>query len=311
MTDELRFDGQVAIVTGGGGRWPSLGPAYVKLLAARGAKVVVNRLGVGWDGRGTAPANPHAVAEEIVAAGGEAIGDLHSVADPAAARATVQAALDAWGRVDILVNNAGVVMRAFFDEISDDDIRRIVDTHLYGHIWMTRAVWPHMRAAGYGRIVNTTSDAIFAYPQVAVYGAAKAGVNGLTTNLAFEGGRYGIRVNAVSPSAATVKHPEMAGVEDTESYLKGKEHQVEQVASLVAYLSHSRCKPNGAVFYAGKGTVREYRIYTSRGWHDPDITIDSVAANIDRIQDHTGAIEHSTGLTPDDIDTTPRRTYTP
>jgi NAD(P)-dependent dehydrogenase (short-subunit alcohol dehydrogenase family) len=168
-----------------------------------------------------------------------------------------------------------------------------------------------MRAAGYGRIVNTTSDAIFAYPQVAVYGAAKAGVNGLTANLAFEGGRYGIKVNAVSPSATTIKHPEMAGVDDSESYLKGKEHQVEQVASVVAYLSHRMCKPNGAVFYAGRGTVREYRTYASAGCHDPDITIESVAANINRIQDQTWATEHSTGLSADDIEATPRRAYKP
>ena len=89
--------------------------------------------------------------------GGEAIADQHSVADEESARAVVQTALDAWGRVDILVNNAGVGVVAGFDEITPADIWTLISVHLMGAIWMCRAVWPHLQAAGYGRIVNTTS----------------------------------------------------------------------------------------------------------------------------------------------------------
>src|SRR5579862_3472950 len=100
MRDELRFDGRVAIVTGAGGQEPSLGVAYARLLASRGARVVVNDLGIGPDGTGALPASAQVIAQKINDAGGEAIADTHSVAEPASARAVVQTALDAWGRVD-------------------------------------------------------------------------------------------------------------------------------------------------------------------------------------------------------------------
>ena len=140
---EMRFDGQVAIVTGAGGN-PSLGRAYAMLLASRGAKVVVNDNGVGPDGRGGRPAHPENVVKEITEAGGEAVLDTNSVADHGSAEAVVQTALDAWGKVDILINNAGVVALAEIDEVTPSDIETILAAHLFGSIWMTRAVWPHM-----------------------------------------------------------------------------------------------------------------------------------------------------------------------
>src|SRR5919204_5064029 len=122
---ELRFDGRVAIVTGAGGD-PGLGRSYARLLAARGAKVVVNDLGVGPDGRGNVAAHADVVAQEIRDAGGEAIADTSSVAEESSARAIVQTALDAWGRLDVLVNNAGVFHLALFDELAPRDVERIV-----------------------------------------------------------------------------------------------------------------------------------------------------------------------------------------
>ncbi len=133
---ELRFDGRVAIVTGAGGQDPSLGRSHAALLAARGAKVVVNDLGVGPDGRGIMRANAEQVVEEISAAGGEVIADEHSVAEEEGARGVVATALDAWGRLDIVVNNAGVCFMAQFDEISSADIRKIFDVHIMGTVWM-------------------------------------------------------------------------------------------------------------------------------------------------------------------------------
>lgn len=183
----LRFDGQVAIVTGAGGQAPSLGRSHAKLLAERGAKVVVNDLGVGPDGRGTAQANAEQVVDEIRAAGGGAVTDQHSVAEEDGARAIVQTALDTWGRLDILVNNAGVAHIVHFDEISSADIRKVIDVHLMGTLWMCRAAWPVMRDAGYGRIVNTTSGAMFGQENLSIYGTAKAGIFGLSRGLAIEG----------------------------------------------------------------------------------------------------------------------------
>src|SRR5688500_10229669 len=107
--DEFRFDGRVAIVTGAGGQPPNLGRAYARVLAARGARVVVNDLGIGPDGHGGLPANAEVFAAELAAEGGEVVADTHSVADRDGALSVVRTALDAWGRVDILINNAGVV----------------------------------------------------------------------------------------------------------------------------------------------------------------------------------------------------------
>ncbi len=199
---ELRFDGRVAIVTGAGSN-PGLGRAYSLLLARRGARVLVNDLGVGCDGRGTIRSDAQAVADEIIAAGGEAAADQNSVADEAGARAIVHAALERRGRVDIIVNNAGVCHVSSFEEITPADVRGTIDTHLMGTLWMCRAAWPVMREAGYGRIVNTTSGAMFGEDHLSVYGAAKAGIFGLTRGLALEGVPLGIQVNAIGPGAAT------------------------------------------------------------------------------------------------------------
>jgi NAD(P)-dependent dehydrogenase (short-subunit alcohol dehydrogenase family) len=307
---ELRFDGRVALITGAGGQQPNLGVAYAKLLASRGAKVVVNDLGVGPDGTGSLPANAEAIVKEILDAGGEAIGDTHSVAEPASAKAVVQTALDAWGRLDILVNNAGVVMFALFDEISDDDVRRIVDTHLLGHIWMTRAALPHMCAAGYGRIVNISSRAAFANPYLTVYGAAKAGIIGLTNNLAFEAGRHGIKVNAVAPEARTRKHPYMMD-RDPDEMFPGNEGEVNQVAPVVAYLCHEQCQPNGALFWVSRGKVVEYRTYESAGYYNPELTIEDIQANLEQIRDQAAATEYMFQVGPEILDTMPRRAYVP
>jgi NAD(P)-dependent dehydrogenase (short-subunit alcohol dehydrogenase family) len=171
----LRFDGKVAIVTGGGGQKPSLGRSHALFLASRGAKVVVNDIGVGPNGRSEVPASAAALVDEIRAAGGEAVADTNSVATAESAKAVVQTALDAFGGVHIVVNNAGVALLADFDELSDGDIGRMMDVHLMGPIWMCRAAWPHMKRQRYGRIVNVGSTAIFGIRGTAVYGAAKGG----------------------------------------------------------------------------------------------------------------------------------------
>jgi NAD(P)-dependent dehydrogenase (short-subunit alcohol dehydrogenase family) len=287
---ELRFDGRVAMVTGAGGQVPSLGRAYAGLLASRGARVVVNDLGVGPDGRGGLAANAETVAQEIRDAGGEAIADTHDIADSASAKAAVQTAVDAWGRIDILVNNAGVLALALFDEISDGDCELVVTTHLFGTIWMCRAAWPHMKVAGYGRIVNTGSASMFGSPYNAVYGAAKAGIFGLSRGLALEGERHGIKVNAHTPQAGTRKHAYLMA--ETATLVEdGRERKVEQVAPVVGYLCHESCDVSGKLVYAGGGAVSEYVFSRTAGYRNPQLTIEDVRDRFDEVGDRAGAEE--------------------
>jgi NAD(P)-dependent dehydrogenase (short-subunit alcohol dehydrogenase family) len=309
---ELRFDGRVAVVTGAGGQKPNLGEAYARLLASRGARVVVNDLGVGPDGRGILAANAEAIAREIAEAGGEAIADTHSVADSGSAKAVVQTALDAWGRIDILINNAGVVMFVLFEEISDADCELIVGTHLLGSIWMCRAAWPHMKNAGYGRIVNISSRSMFGNAYLSVYGAAKAGIVGLTSGLALEGSRCGINVNVVAPDAATRKHPYLMGLDAAPQKVNaaGSEYSVDQVAPVVSYLCHESCTLNGKFLWAGGGNVREFVVFETPGVCNRGQTVEEVQDSLAAIVDRAGASEYPL-IGPESFDRIKRRPYVP
>ncbi len=184
--------GRIAIVTGAGG---GLGRAHALYLASLGAKVVVNDMSADSATR---------VAAEIEAAGGEALSVAASVTDEAAVLAMVDATLARWGRVDILVNNAGILRDKSFAKMTMEDFRTVVDVHLMGAAICSKAVWEPMRTQRYGRIVMTTSSSgLFGNFGQANYGAAKMAQVGLMQTLAIEGERYGIRVNALAPTAAT------------------------------------------------------------------------------------------------------------
>jgi NAD(P)-dependent dehydrogenase (short-subunit alcohol dehydrogenase family) len=186
------LDGRVAIVTGAGG---GLGREHALYLARQGARVVVNDL---------APTAVDAVAGEILARGGVALPVAASVTDESAVAAMVSRVLAQWSRIDILVNNAGILRDKSFAKMSLDDFRLVVDVHLMGSVICTKAVWDTMRAQRYGRIVMTTSSSgLFGNFGQANYGAAKMALVGLMQTLAIEGGKYGITVNCLAPSAAT------------------------------------------------------------------------------------------------------------
>ena len=281
---DMRFDGRVAIVTGAGGQPPSLGRSHAKLLAERGAKVVVNDLGVGPDGRGILRADAEQVVDEIRAAGGAAVADQHSVADEDSAREVVQTALDTWGRLDILVNNAGVAFIVHFDEISSADIRKVIDVHLMGTLWMCRAAWPFMRDAGYGRIVNTTSGGMFGQENLTIYGTAKGGIFGLTRGLAIEGAPSGIRVNSLGPAANTsaMHHLHEACAFTT---MMEEHFPADLVSPAAAYLAHEECELSGAYLEVGAGNVAMRVFGMNAGYHDVKLDIEGVRDNLRAIVD--------------------------
>jgi NAD(P)-dependent dehydrogenase (short-subunit alcohol dehydrogenase family) len=285
---EMRFEGRVVVITGAGGNYPSLGRVYATYLAGLGAKVVVNDLGVGPDGKGIQRAHADVVAKEITDAGGEAVADTHSVADEESAAAIVQTAIDNWGRVDVVINNAGICPEAWFDEYTSNDVRKVIDTHLMGNIWMCRAAWPHMKAAGYGRIVNITSGALWGGRYLALYSSSKAGITGLTYSLAIEGEPHGIKVNALGPAAGTTAMTHLNEESDWMP-LMFQNFRAEQVAPALGYLAHEDCAVSAKYFESAGGRVWQRYLTETKGYTDPDLTIEGVRDHLDEIMNRDGA----------------------
>jgi len=281
---ELRFDGKVVIVTGAG---RNLGREYALLLAARGARVVVNDLGVGisdTDGIADAPVtNPaHAVVDEITAAGGVSIANLDTVATPQGGRAIVQAALDAFGGVDLLGNNAGQVRMASFANFPDDLIDAVIDTQIRGVLNVSRPAWRAMAAGDGGRFVNVASGAAFGgVPGGAVYGMAKMGVIGLTRAMASEGRADGIAANVIVPSAKTRPGTGFGPIPwsgDLAEWLHPR-----LVAPLVGWLAHDQCPLTGECLMVGGGHFARLGLVVNAGILDRDATIDTLAARVDEV----------------------------
>jgi NAD(P)-dependent dehydrogenase (short-subunit alcohol dehydrogenase family) len=272
---ELRFDDRVAIVTGAGAA-AGLGRAYALELAARGARVVVNDLGVGPDGEGIELADADVVAAEIERAGGIAIADTHSVSQEDSAKAVVETALDAWGRVDILINNAGVVRPGEFQALASEDITTMISVHLLGNVWMSRAVWPHMTTQGYGRIVNVVSGAMWGARNFVIYGAAKAGIFGLTRGLALEGAPSGIRANALAPFATTTAFYYFNEVDAAVP-----DRSPAAVAPVAAYLSHEDCSLTGEYVHAGGGHVSVGVLGETVGYGQAHLTAEAIRDNLE------------------------------
>ncbi len=251
---DLRFDNRVAIVTGAGN---GLGRSHALLLAARGAKVIVNDLGGTATGGGKSSAAADKVVEEIKAAGGEAVANYDSVEDGAK---IVQQALDTWKRIDIIVNNAGILRDTSFQKMSQDDWDLIYRVHVLGAFRVTKAAWDHMREAGFGRIIFTASAAgIYGNFGQANYSAAKLALVGFSNTLAIEGEKKNIRVNAVAPIAAS-RLTETILPRDMLENLKP-----EYVTPLVAWLAHEECTENGGLFEVGGGYYGKLRWERTEG----------------------------------------------
>lgn len=289
MTD-LRFDDRVVVVTGAG---RGVGRCHALLLAAKGARVVVADYGVGIDGSGSTPAPAEDVVAEIKAAGGEAAACYASVAEEHGAKAIVGTALDAFGRIDAVINNAGIHDPGAVDALSVEQFQAMLDVHFFGSLFVSRAAWPHFVKAGCGRIVNTVSEAMLGgIPELTSYGSAKGAVFGLTRNLATEGLRHGIRVNAVAPRAYTRMS---ASHQDALSEVFGLPKDVmdeinasmppELCSPAAAFLAHESCQLNGEVLLCGMGSVARIAVVRSRGiWKSP-LTAEDIAENLDQIMD--------------------------
>ena len=252
----LRFDGRVAIITGAGG---GLGRSHALELARRGAAILVNDLGGAVDGSGSSMTAADRVVDEIIALGGVAAPNHDSVATAEGGQAIVQAALDAFGRVDVLVNNAGILRDKAFHKMDHTMIQAVIDVHLKGALYVSQPAYRLMREQGYGRIVNTSSaSGLFGNFGQANYGAAKAGLAGLTRVLALEGASRGIKVNAIAPIAATRMTQDILGD-------LAVKVSPDSVSPLVAFLAHEQCSVNGHVYSVAGGRIARIFVAETHG----------------------------------------------
>ena len=289
--EELRFDGRVVVVTGGG---RGIGRSHALLFATRGAQVVVADYGASLAGAGASSEPADDVVQEIAATGGNAVACFASVAEEAGAASIVEAALTNFGRIDAVINNAGISDKHPFEELTVEQYHRMMDVHMFGTLYVTRAVWPHFVKAGYGRVVNTTSEGMLGtLEQLTSYGAAKGAVLGLTRTLAAEGLKHGIRVNAVAPRARTRMAEEGKGAYEPGSAVARRYDEVmasldpELVSPTAVYLAHESCRVNGEALVSGGGNVRRMAVVLTQGIEKPGLTVEDVAENLDTILDIT------------------------
>lgn len=240
---EDMFKGRTAVVTGAGG---GIGSAEAAFLAARGASVVVNDIGV------YNSANPHEAADRVVAdikkAGGMAVASYDSVGTPEGAENIIRTAIDAFGKLDILINNAGAFRIHSIEETPPEDWDHVMKSHLYGTFYCTHYAVPYMKKQGYGRIINTASHVALGQAGQTAYSAAKEGIVGFSRSAARELAQFGITCNVIRPIAEMVSargtDPEMAV------------NRPEDVAALVAYLaSEAADHINCCVFEVWHGHV--------------------------------------------------------
>lgn len=288
----IRFDGRVAIVTGAGN---GLGKAHALGLASRGARVVVNDFGGARDGSGGSLSPAEAVVEEIRRAGGTAMADGADVSNFAQVTAMIERATKEWGSVDLMCANAGILRDKSFGKMEAADFQKVLDVHLVGTFYCCKAVWAGMRDRNYGRIVLTTSSSgLYGNFGQANYGAAKSGMVGLMNVLAEEGRKTDIRVNIISPTAATRM---------TEELLPPQALQLMKPNAITPAVEYmlSEDAPTRTIMGAGAGSFAVIKIVESEGVNLPeaDWTPDAVAAHFAEISDMskakalTGAFEQT------------------
>ena len=277
---EHRFDGRVAVVTGAG---RGVGRAYARLLAARGAAVVVNDLGSSIDGSGADAGPAASVAAEITADGGTAIADTNDISTAEGGDALIATAMEQLGRIDVVLNNAGIIRWAGPAEADVENLAAHLAVHVQGSFHTTRAAWPHLVEQGYGRIVLTTSTGLFGLPANLGYATAKGGVIGMCRSLAVAGAKHGITVNCIAPAANT----RMAGQDGDDA--PGSPMAPELVAPMAAYLAHEDCPVTGEIYTAGAGRFARLFIASTAGQVvGSEPTIEDIADGWAAINDEAG-----------------------
>lgn len=270
----IEFDGDVVVVTGAG---RGLGRTYATLLAARGARIVVNDIGGPTDGSGTDSGPAAEAVAEITEAGGTAIADTHDGSTPDGAKSLIANAVDAFGRVDAVIANAGILRDGTFHKADLDDFFSVLDVHLGGTVRVFREAYPLMREQEYGRLVTTTSAAgLFGNFGQANYAAAKMALVGLTRVLAIEGAKSNVKVNAIAPAAATRMTEKLAGP-------LGSVLDPALVAPLAAYLCHPSLEASGEIISAGGGRFARVRVGVTAGVAFDDPTPEDVATGFGEI----------------------------
>ena len=282
----IDFSGQSAVVTGAG---RGLGRLYALDLARRGAQVVVNDIGGTMAGTGSDQSVADEVVDEIRAAGGIAVASHESVDTPEGGAAIVQGALDAFGRLDVVVSNAGIYEMVPFDELSLDQWRRMLQVHLDGAFHLSQPAFRAMKAQDYGRFVMISSQmGAFGQHLNAHYGAAKAGVLGLTNVLALEGESHGIRANAVLPIGRTRMMTDSIEGQDPDAIRDAlfAETTAERVVPVVVYLASRDCQVTKHFYSAAAGRFSRVFVGLTDGWlgdRDSELSAEDIAAHIDEI----------------------------
>ena len=279
MSEPITFDGRVAVITGAGG---GLGKEYALELARRGARVVVNDLGGAVDGSGSSQGAADIVVDEIRESGGEAVASYDSVATRDGGAAIVQTAVDSFGAVDIVINNAGILRDKSFANMTLDEVEAVLDVHLKGAFFVSHPAFQVMKERGYGRLVHTSSaSGLFGNFGQANYGAAKAGLVGLSNVLAIEGAKYNIKSNAVAPTARTRMTEDILGP-------FADMFEPHQVMPMVVYLCSEQNEYTHEVFSVGGGRYARVFIGTNTGWFAGKgvvPTVETLAEHLDEVRD--------------------------
>ena len=256
------LDGKVAIVTGSGG---GIGREHALAMSKEGAALVINDLGGARDGTGGGQAMADQVVAEIKAAGGEAVANYDSVSSVEGGKSIVKTALDAFDKIDVVVNNAGILRDKSFANMTEEMWDIVIAVHLKGAYCVTHAVYNHMKERGQGGVIintSSTSGLIGNFGQ-SNYGAAKAGIAGLTRCLAIEGKKYGIRAFILAPMALTRMTEDVPGFDDE----KLKERMSPAfISPLITYLASDLSKDQtGMTFFVGGGRIAEMKVVTFEG----------------------------------------------
>ena len=283
---DVRFDGQVVLVTGAG---RGMGRSHVLELARRGAAVVVND--IAGSGGSVSPDSAQSVVEEISATGGSALANTDDISTSAGCEAAVAAAVERFGRIDAIIHNAGTVTMVPITEMTDAAIEPTLRVHLLGAIHLTRAAWPHFVSQGGGRMLYITSAAgLYGVPGFSHYGPAKTALVSLARVVALEGATLGIRANALGVAAMTkmmetMFAQDMIAERATEAQWWREHMRPEQVSPAALWLIHPDCTANGRVYQSRGGRVARVVIVESRGFIDPDHTVEDVRDHFDEVED--------------------------